>query len=201
MGAKPPVADERPLGAVLVGGHSVRMGQDKATLPYDGKTLAESAADRLAPLTKEVVFVGSSRRPWPGRQLLDIAPGRGPLAGLAAALREGDVLVMACDLPHVPRRFIEELLATEDGLDGALYLGRAAGIQPLAALYRQSALAVAEATVSSDRPSMEAFVSQINVRRLDDQDLARLGLDATIFTNVNHPDDYRRLVGAEGNHA
>lgn len=201
MGTAQSATELRPLGAILVGGQSVRMGRDKATLPYGGKTLAEAAADRLAPLTREVVFVGGLGRTWPGRQLVDVAVQRGPLAGVAAALREGDVLVMACDLPHVPRRFLEELLGTRNGLDGALYLGRTAGIQPLVALYRQSALAVAEATVNSDRPSMEAFVSQINVRRLDDQDLTRLGLDASIFTNVNHPDDYRRLVGKEVDHA
>ncbi|MHB1842584.1 MAG: molybdenum cofactor guanylyltransferase [Sulfobacillus sp.] len=201
MDTSQPAIELRPLGAVLVGGQSVRMGQDKATLPYGGKTLAEVAADRLAPWTREVLFIGGPGTSWPGRHLADIASGRGPLAGVAAALREGDVLVMACDLPHVPPRFLAELLATRSGLDGALYLGRTAGIQPLVALYRQSALAVAEMTVQSDRPSMEAFVSQISVRRLDDQDLTRLGLDATIFTNVNHPDDYRRLVGRELDHA
>lgn len=189
-----------PIGAVLVGGRSLRMGQDKARLVLGGKSLAERARDLLAPITSRVVFVGGMGS-WPGAHLADAAADRGPLAGVVAALRQGDVLVLACDLPHVPRAFLAELTRTRADLDGALYSGQAAGSQPLAAFYRQSSLAAAELTLASERTSMEAFVSRLNVRRIDDAALAAMGYDAQIFTNLNRPQDYRRLVAAERNHA
>ncbi len=197
MSTPPAESDRRPMGAVLVGGHSLRMGRDKARLVLGGRSLAERAGELLRPLTRTVVFVGGEPDGWPGPHLQDAQAERGPLAGVVAALRQADVLVLACDLPHIPPAFLAELLLTDGVLDGALYSGQAAGSQPLAALYRRSALPAAELTLASDRPSMEAFVSRIHVRRLDDLALRQLGLDAGIFTNLNHPGDYQQLLAME----
>ena len=128
------------IGAVLVGGQSRRMGQDKARLQWEGEPLAARVAERLRAVTGRVVFVGGAGRgyedlghPWfpdpPG------LAGRGPMAGLLAALPLAErVLLLACDLPAIEPRFLRRLL----GLAGRhpvaipLVAGR---LQPLCAVY------------------------------------------------------------------
>lgn len=86
------------LGAVLAGGASVRMGADKAEVEISGMTLLERVTTAVAGVADRVVVLGGDRagyESWP-----DVAPGAGPLAGLATALdrmTEDRALVLAVD--------------------------------------------------------------------------------------------------------
>ncbi|HMJ77824.1 MAG TPA: molybdenum cofactor guanylyltransferase [Iamia sp.] len=107
-----------PVGAVLCGGASRRMGRDKALVPIEGVALARRVADALvAGGCARVLAVGGDAtrlaalglEPVPDRW-----PGEGPLGGLATALGaadEGDVLVLApCDLLHPSPAAVATLL-------------------------------------------------------------------------------------------
>jgi molybdenum cofactor guanylyltransferase len=95
-------------GAVLCGGASSRMGRDKALLEVRGTPMARRVADALAAAgATSVVAVGGDAPALRALGLAvvpDEAPGAGPLAAVATALRyagrSGDdvVLVVACDL-------------------------------------------------------------------------------------------------------
>ncbi len=105
------------VGVVLAGGQSRRMGRDKALLRLDdGRTLLERTVRvlRTVGLDDVVLSVSSPERALALREaapavaalpvVVDDAPGRGPLGGLAAALRARPghaVLLVACDLPHL----------------------------------------------------------------------------------------------------
>jgi len=105
------------VGVVLAGGQSRRMGRDKALLRLDdGRTLLERTVRvlRTVGLDDVVLSVSSPERALALREaapsvaalpvVADDAPGRGPLGGLAAALRARPghaVLLVACDLPHL----------------------------------------------------------------------------------------------------
>jgi molybdopterin-guanine dinucleotide biosynthesis protein A len=99
---------EVTMAAVLVGGTSRRMGRDKAFIDWQGRPLARHVAEQLAQVTARVVLAGGRGRGYEqlGYPLLPDPPGlegRGPLAGILAALgaARGPVLVAACDMPHV----------------------------------------------------------------------------------------------------
>ncbi|HEV7719921.1 MAG TPA: NTP transferase domain-containing protein, partial [Iamia sp.] len=106
-----------PVGAVLCGGASRRMGRDKALVPIDGVALARRVADALvAGGCVRVLAVGGDAAALAALGLepvLDRWPGEGPLGGLATALSatdEGDRLVLApCDLLH-PSAVVAALL-------------------------------------------------------------------------------------------
>jgi molybdenum cofactor guanylyltransferase len=95
------------LGCVLAGGQSRRFGSDKALAQLDGQTLLERAVEQISRWCASVVVVGRETAPapcladWP-------APNRGPLGGIAAALRlareRGDhaVLTVAVDSVDLP---------------------------------------------------------------------------------------------------
>ena len=50
---------------VLAGGLSTRMGRDKATLPFGGRTLLEHVLARLAPCVTETVVVTRAEQTLP----------------------------------------------------------------------------------------------------------------------------------------
>lgn len=105
-------------GAVLAGGRSSRMGQDKALLARDHRDMFFYTADLLEQLPLQQKFV--SRNPhqvsyltrWP--VVADTLPNQGPLGGIQAVAErsEGDaILVVPIDLPLLESRDLNQLIA------------------------------------------------------------------------------------------
>ncbi|HKY13916.1 MAG TPA: molybdenum cofactor guanylyltransferase [Microthrixaceae bacterium] len=116
-----------PLGAVLVGGASRRMGRDKATLRLaDGDPLGGRAIEALRPHVREVVLVGASPTQADAlgeRTVADRAGPEGPMAGVSAALDVAigmgadRVVVLPCDLPRIGPDDVAALLAGAASLE------------------------------------------------------------------------------------
>lgn len=103
------------LGAVLAGGASRRMGEDKAVLALDGMPMVHRVQRALFDGgAGAVVLVGAAD----GEEgaVPDRWPGEGPLGGLATAVAHGAategvtiVVVAACDQPDLPADLIASL--------------------------------------------------------------------------------------------
>ncbi len=206
-----------PLGVVLAGGASRRMGRDKALLRLDrldGRpALLERAVAtlRVAGLEEVTVVVSTSERGQSLREALprlcdtpfltDEAPGCGPLGGLHAALRAfpgRDLLLVACDMPHLDARALRLLTApSDDDIVAPRVSGRD---QPLHARYGPACLPVATRLLQEGRIAMRDLLSAptLRVRTLDDAELARHGVPARAFANVNTPADLAALADADG---
>lgn len=92
-------------GIILAGGHSSRMGKDKASLLLCGKTLLEWQIEKLRVLGVEDIIVSGADAPEGTRRIEDIYPDRGPLGGLHACLQAAQnrsCLVLGVDIPLVP---------------------------------------------------------------------------------------------------
>ncbi len=198
------------VGVVLAGGASRRMGQDKALLRLDGEaTLLECAIARLheAGLEEVAVVVSTPERAHSLRAampkagavpfLVDAEPGHGPLGGLHAALTaypERDVLLVACDMPRLDARALR-LLCAPDAAD--IVLPRLAGRdQPLHARYGPACLPVAVRLLQQNRLAMRGLTTapELRVHIIDDTELARHGIPAMAFANVNTPADLANLT-------
>jgi molybdopterin-guanine dinucleotide biosynthesis protein A len=186
-----------PVGLVLAGGDSRRMGRDKARLTLDGASLPASAAQRLAVVCSEVAVADRGRGTLPGFSSLPDGPGRGPAAGIlgAAAVYPGrPLLVLACDLPGVPAALLAEL-ARSIGFDWAVPRW-SGGIEPLCALYGSTALAVLAERVAAGlhAPHRLAEDLRLAVRYLEGEALSRFGAPEEIFLNLNTPEDLERYA-------
>jgi len=107
-----------PVGAILTGGRSLRMGTDKALVPVGGVPMIEWVAGALRTVVDELVIVGRSS-PLAGIPAVpDLRPGpRGPLPGLVAALRHAagrPVLLVAVDHPLVRAATLQGLVGLLD---------------------------------------------------------------------------------------
>lgn len=107
----------RPLGLILAGGQSRRMGTDKALLALSGETLLARAIRRLGPQVQGLAISANAAItadfPVLGDEILDQGPLGGVLAGLAYAAREGfsHVVTAAVDTPFFPDDLAARLAA------------------------------------------------------------------------------------------
>lgn len=105
----------RPMsGIVLAGGASRRMGQNKAELVLNGKSLLQLQVNKLRSLgIEDVMLSGIGCPSLPGTRVIpDKFPGKGPLAGLHACLRAAKnpaCLALSVDVPLVPASALAHL--------------------------------------------------------------------------------------------
>ena len=78
-----------PVGVVLAGGASSRMGRDKALLGLSGSSLVERAAAKLAAVCDEVLLADGGRETLAGHRSVADHPARGPAAGILGAAAAG----------------------------------------------------------------------------------------------------------------
>jgi molybdopterin-guanine dinucleotide biosynthesis protein A len=180
---------------VLAGGHSRRMGRDKATIRWEGRPLLLRVIERLAPLSESVVVSARPDQDLPPGDYLrvdDRRPGEGPLAGLAEGLRVAgrenarrSVLVSACDYPFADPALYRALL--DAATDASAVVPRVAGrSHPLAAVWRADAAAACERCLARGERRVRAALEALDAREIDMD--GREDFDAErALLNVNDP--------------
>jgi len=184
---------------ILAGGKSSRMGADKASLQLGCQTLLARALALAATVAEAVLIVGEPEQFLPfGRVVQDVFPGRGPLGGIHAALRESQTelnLMLAVDLPFVESRFLEYLIASACQCAAVVTVPRAAGgWQPLCAVYRREFAAVAERALRKGKNRIDALFSQVETRGISEEELMRMGFSANMFRNLNTPVEWQKAA-------
>jgi len=178
-------------GILLTGGHSRRMGVDKATLVLDGETLAQRAARRLGAVTDPVLEVGDGRSRLPF--LRESPPGSGPLAALAAAgvaLRarghDGPALLLAVDLPAVDEPWLRWL---RDRPGEPTAVPRVDGhLQPVCARFGADALVAAGSLVAGGLRALRDLFDVVEHDVIDEGEWRAVVGDET-FVDLDTPVD------------
>lgn len=186
-------------GFVLAGGRSRRMGTDKAFLEFRGRTLLARSLDLLRAVTTEVRIVGPGEKfAAYGPVIEDVYPGRGPLAGIHAALTASTTdlnLILAVDLPLVTEALLRFLIEQAGGCAATVTVPRiAGGYQPLCAVYRRAFAPVAQAALESGNNKIDALFATTTPRVLEESELSRFAFHAAMFENLNSPEDLRRVI-------
>ena len=108
-------AGETPLGVILAGGKSSRMGRDKAWLSFFGQPMLTRVAEVVRNVCGELCVSGRDpsefgiAAPWHP----DATPGLGPAGGVLTVLdaTSRSCLVVSCDLPFLDEPTLERLVA------------------------------------------------------------------------------------------
>jgi molybdopterin-guanine dinucleotide biosynthesis protein A len=196
-----------PAGILLAGGHSRRMGRDKALLPVPGsesKTFVEHLSALLAAFCSEVVLVARDAEQAADyahvgvRILTDEISDVGPLMGLYSGLRAmtaSHALVIAVDMPFVQPGIVRLLLAQP--LDDALLVPVVDGFpQVLCAVYPRSLLPTIEERLRAGRRDPRSLLEVAGVRMVDEAQLRAVDPQLRSFVNVNTPDEFARSCSA-----
>jgi molybdopterin-guanine dinucleotide biosynthesis protein A len=171
------------------------MGEDKADLILEGRRLLDIAVETARAVTPQVRIVGSRERYGP-EAIGDIYPGRGPLGGIHAALRQSAAewnLMLAVDIPFVEPRFLRWMVEEARKSGATVTVPHVAGgYQPLCAVYRSGFGAVAETALQAGHNKIDALFSAVPLRAIDEDELRRFAFPATMFENLNTREDFDR---------
>ncbi len=177
------------LGVILAGGGSTRMGRDKALLEVAGKPMVEWVAGALAASATEVMIIGRSGGEGGLAAVPDDRPARrGPLAGLATALRRAGarpVLLVAVDQPWVRSSTLGALLDLAGPVHAVVPIDGGArqvtcGVYPAAWAGR----AAAEDEAGG---SIQSLLDELPFRRVEVDEWSGWGEDGRSWFSVDTP--------------
>jgi molybdenum cofactor guanylyltransferase len=173
--------------AILAGGKSSRMGQDKSLLVVEGQPLIQRIHRQLRAQFDDILVSTNDPAKYGflgARAVPDREPGQGPLGGIASAVEAAiydRVFVVACDIPVVPRHVVTKMLVAAEESD-CVIARSSVGHEPLFSVYRKSALPAMRAVLDSGERRISALFSRVRIHRFD------LGV-APWYRNLNTQDD------------
>lgn len=185
--AKPP----RILsGIILAGGHSRRMGQNKADLRLNGKTLLEHQIQKLQDLGIEDILLSGAACPHISgtRVIPDELPDRGPLGGLHACLRAATTsscLVLSVDVPLVPTSALAHLCRRHE--KGITVLSHHGKQEPLIGVYDRDVADCIALLIAEDGAPVRALGRNIQWDTFE-----YLGPEELLM-NCNTPEEFSRI--------
>ena len=175
--------------AILAGGFSVRMGRDKANLPFGSVTMLEHQAQKLRMLgIGEIMISGSGIKLAGTRSVPDIYPHRGPLSGIHACLEAAShdsVLFISVDTPLLPVETLQRLLDAHRG--GVTLLRHGEETEPLIGVYDKSLAALCAGLLQTEKTSVRQLIRQAPLTTL-----AFTG-DPMLLINCNTPAEYEAV--------
>ncbi|MCF0153750.1 MAG: molybdopterin-guanine dinucleotide biosynthesis protein MobB [Megasphaera sp.] len=202
----------RPLSLgliILAGGHSTRMGRDKAALPWHDTDLLTDLLLRSQsyPFTERLLSIN---RPYESsdlpvklartvRLVTDSYPDCGPLGGLEAALYSGTCdfyLVLSVDLPFydfTPVPDWVKLLRHQPGLQAIIPRTENGQEQPLAALYSRQLLPTATDLLQKGEYRLRSLYQAVPAAYVDET------FRSALYFNINTPKAYEAAKGRDTN--
>ena len=182
---------------ILAGGRARRMGgEDKGLLDFVGRPLIEHILEAVAPQVGDVLINANRNqeryREYGYTVIADERPDfQGPLAGFASGLAQcatGDLVVLPCDGPWVPRDLVFRLWEARAKADAELAVAHdGERMQPVYALLRKTLLPDLRDFLETGERKIDLWYARRRVARADFSD-CRDG-----FANINRPQDRDRL--------
>ena len=192
--------------AVLAGGAATRFGgRDKGALVLAGRTILDRQLAALSPLTDDIMLVGraGAEPALPGvRPVADRVSGRGPLAGLDAALdaaRDDELVVLACDMPFVTTALLRHLVSLAAGAD-VVVPATERGYHPLCAVYTRACRATISRRLAENRLALRGLLDDLRVRVVTGEELDAFGNRDHLLANVNTLAEFEELEALQGHH-
>ncbi len=189
-------------GALLAGGRSLRMGEDKARLRDEtGRELRVRQAELLQDLTGGEVMIScrddQDYGPAAGIPVRDEWPDAGPLGGVVCCLEwttADRLLVLAVDLPAMRREVLQRLMhaALEAGEETGAVYRREGFLEPLAAVYPVAMAVSGRRRVLAGELALKDWIAE-EAARMQVVDLPAEWSAA--FLNMNHPEEWARWRG------
>jgi molybdopterin-guanine dinucleotide biosynthesis protein A len=174
-------------------------GINKALISVGGTTIIDRTVKILRPLFSEIIVAGwpaGSNPPGGTRSVDDNYPGKGPLAGIEAAMKNSAmplIFVFGGDMPYLSADLITLQIDKYADKPADVFVPRIGDlIEPLHSIIKCSAHSSLEAYLRSARkPAVRDWFRLVSASYLD---LPGTDEYLRIFANINAPGDLIRLV-------
>lgn len=159
-------------GVILAGGHSTRMGTNKALLPLGERTVIEYIVDELHTISDEIVINSNDSATYSHLDLPIVKDNyfdQGPLAGIEAALSQVDADIFffsACDTPFINRHVYLYLLEQLADYDAVIPIFKDK-MHPLSGVYRRKIVSKLRNQLDKEERKVRLLFNHINVKYVD----------------------------------
>ncbi len=177
--------------AILAGGESRRMGQNKAFIQVEGIWLFDYVYGTCKELFSEIIIVTNQPQQFEDYQahiVIDAIPGSGSLGGLYTALMQASnyhTFCVACDMPFLKPELISHLI--EKRLNYDIVIPRAKeGPEPLHAIYSKRCIQpIIKMLDKGELKITKLLSSEVRVCYCEEEELKKIDPLLASFTNVN----------------
>ena len=191
-------------GIILAGGKSKRMGENKALMSFNGKTVIEHVVSTVSSLFKRVIIITNTPSDYSNLGLemfSDFYENKGPLAGihsgLASSMTEKNFII-SCDMPLVTTEIINYICSYKT-IKPITILKADGYLQHLCGMYCRKILPYAGEMLmnSSYSPNQKGcnihdLIDEVGSEVIDASKIP--GYFEGMFLNLNCPEDYKRLL-------
>lgn len=182
------------LGAILAGGASSRMGEDKAMVEVAGRPMSAWVSEALGAAVAKTHTVVLGDAPVSGIPQVEDRPGAGPLRGLAAVADAAErlgvaptaVLIVAVDHPWVRPETLRALVNRYDGRAVVPVHHRVR--QVTCAVYPMSFAAAASDGAAAAK-GFQVLLDDMDVDDIAPETWTEWGEDGRSWFSVDTPDD------------
>lgn len=181
---------------ILSGGHSTRMGEDKAKLVLDGKTFLKRIIDQFYDVqdiylsVRETTSYSDCAIP----HIQDDYQECGPMGGIQKALtvcKHDNLFVTACDMPFMDSQFAFYLSQfLEDDVDAVVPVGRDGRKYVLGAIYHKRIKSVIETQLKNGDRKLTHLLEKIRVSYVQLHTFKQ----EQKLTNINYQKEYKKLL-------
>ena len=184
--------------AILAGGLSRRMGQDKALLPLGQRLVIEWVLERVVTLSDDVTLITNTPDKYGhlGYPMIeDVYPGKGALGGIYTGIQAAlypYCLMVACDMPFLNTELLRYLVDLAPGFDVVVPCIRQFP-ETLHAVYGKECLEPIRRRLFADQLKIVGFFDDVKVRYVERDDVARFDPTFRSFLNMNTLDDWERV--------
>jgi molybdopterin-guanine dinucleotide biosynthesis protein A len=185
--------------AILAGGQSTRMGQDKAFLEVGGRRVIDRVLDVISSLSDDLFISTNSPELYHefGLRLVpDVYPGKAALGGIFSAIqaaRHDRVLVVACDMPFLNQKLLQHLIELAPTADVVAPLIDPPQPETLHAIYSKACLPAIEPRLLANRLRIIGFFDEVSVRLVERAEVAQFDPHFYSFLNMNTPEEWARV--------
>ena len=187
--------------AILAGGESRRMGEDKGMLPILGIPLVERVLLQVESLSDMLMLVTNQPDEYKRfgvPMCADLHPRMGPLGGLSTALNYATydyMLLLSCDMPFISLPLLKYMFELSPEWDAVVpRLGDSKRIEPLRAVYSKSCIEPIAIALNAGKRRMVSFFDSVDVRYIEIDEIERFDPGAGTFFNVNTPADLAAAI-------
>ncbi|HMQ53293.1 MAG TPA: molybdenum cofactor guanylyltransferase [Anaerolineae bacterium] len=185
--------------AVLAGGQSKRMGQDKAFLKVGGQPVIERVLERVTPLTDDLFISTNSPEKYARfglRLVSDVYPDKAALGGIYSAIHAAQydhVLIVACDMPFLNPQLLRHLITLAPTAEVVAPLISPPQPETMHAVYSKACLAAIKPRLLANQLRIIGFFEDVSVRYVEQAEVARFDPHFYTFLNMNTPADWERV--------
>ncbi|MCR5215538.1 MAG: molybdopterin-guanine dinucleotide biosynthesis protein B [Lachnospiraceae bacterium] len=181
--------------AVLAGGKSTRMGQNKALLEWNQKRFIETITEQLGGFD-EVLISAAKKGDYEYLGLpvfYDEHQDIGPIEGIRSVLSHAKndyVFVCAVDMPFITEEFVEYMAEFVSSDHDAYVVMDEEHVHPLCAIYSKKVLPQLEALIVAGHYRIMDLLQAVSTKYIK---LSYTSFDKKVVKNINTREEYKKL--------